>query len=85
VSLSFSKAGCGEEICLWDSKPLHSTFNPVKEAQRFVSFLNFSNPSFIIFLGPCLPFCVPFIREKYPQTKLIAIQYFSGLPSKEDL
>ncbi|HQL05109.1 MAG TPA: DUF115 domain-containing protein [Treponemataceae bacterium] len=84
MSLSFSKAGCGEEICLWDSKPLHSTFNPVKEAQRFVSFLNFSNPSFIIFLGPCLPFCVPFIREKYPQTKLIAIQYFSGLPSKED-
>lgn len=84
MSLSFSKAVCGEEICFWDSKPLHSTFNPVTEAQRFISILNFTSPAYIIFLGPCLPFCLPFLRKKYPNTKIIAVQYFTGLPKKQD-
>ncbi len=84
MSLSFSKAASGEEICFWNNKPLHSTFNPIKEAQRFVHTLSLISPSYIIFLGPCLPFCVSLLKEKYPQTKIIALQYFSGLQSYTD-
>ncbi len=85
MSLSFSKASNGDVTCFWNNQSLHSSYDPGKEAVRFVSNVHFTrNPSYILFLGPCLPYCVPALREKYPDSKLIAIQYFSGLPVMEN-
>ena len=68
----------GSLSCSKDSISLHSTFNPEKEAERFVSLLEVSyNPSFIIITGPCLGYTEPFLRKRFPKSTIISIQYSS--------
>ena len=68
----------GSLTCSKGTVSLHSTFNPEKEAERFVSLIETSyTPSFIVITGPCLGYSEPFLRGRFPKAKIIAIQYSS--------
>lgn len=76
MSLTFSNAVNGDQICFWNSQALHSTYNPQKEAERFINTIDPQKyPSYIIFLGPALPYCIPYLRKRFPSSQLIAIQF----------
>ena len=62
--------------CKANGRYLHSAYNPRREAQQFVSSLTCDfNPFCLVVLGPCLSYCLPFLRERFPAIPLYAIQY----------
>ena len=66
----------GSLTCSKGTVSLHSKFNPEKEAERFVSLIETSYiPSFIVITGPCLGYTEPFLRGRFRESKIIAIQY----------
>ncbi|MBO4706280.1 MAG: DUF115 domain-containing protein [Spirochaetaceae bacterium] len=66
----------GSLTCTKDSFSLHSTFDPEKEAERFVSLIESSYiPSFIVITGPCLGYTAQYLKKRFPDSKTIAIQY----------
>ena len=66
----------GSLTCTKDSISLHSTFDPEKEAERFVSLIESSYiPSFIVITGPCLGYSAEFLKKRFPDSTTIAIQY----------
>lgn len=76
MELSFFPSRNGQQTCSADGRLLHSSFNPENEAQRFVqSFSCGFTPSAIVLIGACLPFCVKPLRERFPDTLLIAVQH----------
>lgn len=65
-----------KQICSYNNKFLHSTYSPEREAERFVNSIQKEfEPSFIVFTGPCLPYSIPFLINKFSCAKIIAIQY----------
>ena len=74
--ITFVTAKNGDNTCIKDSFPLHSSYNPQKEAERFVSTLAVQfEPAWIIITEPALSYVVPFLRLKFPHTKLCAIRF----------
>lgn len=62
--------------CTAGGRYLHSAYNPRREAQQFVSSLACDfNPFCLVVLGPCLSYCLPFLRKRFPAIPLYAIQY----------
>jgi len=53
---------------------LHSRYNPVTEAERFVQSLEFSNScDFFIILEPGLGYCIPVLKRAYPKSRLLVV------------
>lgn len=78
MDVLFSKGRNGSLTCSKDNIYLHSSFNPEKEAQRFVDSVNYNGkPDFIVITGPCLHYSSSFLKTKFPGTTLIAVQYSS--------
>lgn len=76
MELRFFDARNGQITCSADGRYLHSSFNPQVEAERFVKSLPHSfTPSAIIMSGACLPWCTAPLREQFPGTTLIAVQF----------
>lgn len=85
MDILISTSRNGSLTCSKDSVSLHSTFNPEKEAERFVSLLEASYiPSFIVITGPCLGYAEPFLRERFPKAKIISIQYSEDFEEYSD-
>ena len=62
--------------CSLGNISLHSTFNPEKEAERFVALIETSYlPSFVVITGPCLSYTAQYLKKRFPCIKTIAIQY----------
>lgn len=53
---------------------LHSSFDPVKEAERNINIFNKGKSSFIIVSGVALAYHLALLKKKYPGTKIIAIE-----------
>ena len=80
MSLEYSKAKNQSEICKWNSFYLHSTYNPETEAERFVNSLTIPFvPENIIILEPALSYCVPFLRIKFPSSKIYCIRFINNI------
>lgn len=80
MSLEYSKAKNQSEICKWNSFYLHSTYNPETEAERFVNSLTIPFvPENIIILEPALSYCVPFLRIKFPSSKIYCIRFINDI------
>ena len=68
------KSRSGPPTLLVDSLYLHSQYDPVNEAKRFVENLTLSkNIEFILLLEPGLGYCIPFIKEIFTNSKLLVI------------
>ncbi len=75
----------GSLTCTKDSISLHSTFDPEKEAERFVSLIESSyTPSFIVITGPCLGYSAQYLKKRFPDSKTIAIQYSTDFESNSN-
>ena len=74
--ISFATAKNGSETCIKDGFPLHSNYNPEKEAERFAATLEVPfEPSWIIITEPALSYTAQFLRQKFPNTKICAIRF----------
>nr|MCR5605845.1 DUF115 domain-containing protein [Treponema sp.] len=88
MNISFSIAKNNSKTCSINGKALHSSYNPEREAERFVSQLEIDYiPEYIIILAPALSYCTSYIRKRFPSAKLIAIHFskqFTETDSKWD-
>lgn len=76
MDISFSIAKNNSKTCSLNGKALHSSYNPEKEAERFVSQLEIDYiPEYIIILAPALSYCAAYLRKRFPEAKLIAIHF----------
>ncbi|MBD5442819.1 MAG: DUF115 domain-containing protein [Treponema sp.] len=74
--LEFTIAKNGEKTCKIGSTFLHSSYNPRAEAQKFVASIQCDfYPHFILIAEPCISYCVPFLRQRFPKSRIIAIRY----------
>lgn len=83
MKIQFLNSKTGLETCTCDSIFLHSSYNPTAEAERFVNNLTITNDSdFLIFIAPGLPYCASLIKNKFPNIKIIAIQFSEEIAKK---
>lgn len=74
--INFITASNGEKSCEINKIKLHSGYNPSREAETFVKNINIDYiPEAIIITGPCLSYTQKYLKERFPDSKLIAIQY----------
>ena len=84
--ITFSAAKNGSKICSADGIPLHSKYNPEREAELFASsaetdFL----PSCVLVTEPALAYCVLPLRQKFPGAKLYAVRYCADFAETDAL
>lgn len=76
MDIIFSTSKKGDLTCSIDDYPLHSRYNPVEEANKFIKSINVDFlPTNVIVTGPCLPYLYNSLKEVFPATKISAIQY----------
>ena len=76
MNISFENAKNASPTCVVDGRFLHSKYNPENEAKTFVANIDCNfNPSCIIITGIALPYCIPFLKEKFPKTPIYSIVY----------
>ena len=74
--IDFFTSRSGSPTFSIDGVRFHSSYDPAKEASRFIDLnLTDKNPSTIILLGEGLGYLSNVIKIKYPQTKLVTIFY----------
>lgn len=73
----FAESKSGELTCSFQGKYLHSKYNPTAEGEKFAlgAQCDFS-PLCVFVLEPCLSYCAPFLRKKFPDAKICAIRFF---------
>ena len=76
MKVSFGASKTGDLTCSIDNFPLHSRYNPKDEAKKFVNSLTVDySPLNIIITGVCLPYLCEPLRQKFPNSQIIAIQF----------
>lgn len=76
AEIQFTAAKNGLKTCCVGGTHLHSSYDPTKEAERFVSNINTDfTPFAIIVTEPALSYCVKPLREKFPNTKVGAVRF----------
>lgn len=69
----------------YNSFLLHSKYNPLKEAERFILSKNIQiYPLFIVITEPGESYLARILKQKYPKTTLVAIRYSSDLFKEYD-
>ena len=61
---------------------LHSAYDPIKETERNIDTFDKGRASIIIVSGIALGYHIKFLKEKYPDTKIIAIEKEKEILSK---
>lgn len=76
INLVVKKAKSGLDTCLIEGKPLHSLYDPQKEADNYVRSIECNyTPSCVIILDCALSYIAEGIKRKFPVAPLIAIRY----------
>lgn len=79
MNISFQNAKNQEETVLIDGVFLHSSYNPSREAERFIQNLIIPFcPSLIILLEPGLSYTTKFLKNKFPKVKIGVIRYINS-------
>ncbi len=77
MQVIFSKAKDETQTFSVDGVFFHSTYSPLKEAQRFIQNITFAfTPDYIFFIEPGLNYYNAIIKEKFPNSKTICIRLF---------
>lgn len=85
-TIEFLSARNGQETCRLDKKYFHSAYNPENEARSFVSSIDLDfNPSSIVIIEPALSYCAPFLRQRFPKTKLYALRLTEAFSKTDSL
>jgi hypothetical protein len=80
---TFSFSPGGDPTCKVAGLCLHSSYDPIREAERFArSRLAEAKPSHVILLGACLDYLSAAVRELLPNARLISVQYSSAFEGK---
>lgn len=76
MELQFQLAKNNEKTVTVNNFFLHSSYNPSNEAKRFVELISIPfNPKYIIVIEPAISYCLPYLREKFPHTKIGVIRF----------
>lgn len=71
MEFQFQLAKNNEETVCVNNCFLHSSYDPSKEAKRFVDNININYiPEYILIIEPALSYCVKFLKEKFPNSKI---------------
>ena len=63
---------------------LHSSYAPLKEAERFVQSQKPPfEPEYIVITEPALSYCVPYLRKKFSNAKIGAIRYCTEFSNQD--
>lgn len=86
MNVQFTNASNGEATCSVNGIHLHSSYNPSKEACRFVDSVkcNFS-PVYILVTGPALSYCNKYLKELFPNSILCAVHYCDDFSSVDKI
>lgn len=72
----FFDSKSGELTCTVDGIALHSKYNPLQEASRFVQNINCDFiPQNIVITEPGIFYSLSFLKEKFPSAKIYSIHY----------
>lgn len=75
-NIQFIQAKNNEISCIFNGIHLHSSYNPTKEAENYVSGLNPDfNPLVIIITEPALSYCLKPLKERFPKAKMGVIRF----------
>lgn len=86
TDIEFIPAKNGGAACKIRGVPLHSLYNPQKEAERFVSALECPFlPSYILITEPGMSYCAEFLRRRFPDAVLCAVRYADGFDKYDGL
>ncbi|AEJ19439.1 6-hydroxymethylpterin diphosphokinase MptE-like protein [Gracilinema caldarium] len=70
----------GQPTMLVGNNLIHSSYNPLYEAERFVKALNIPhNCENLIILEPGLGYCIPFIKKSFPNKRILVIHAINFL------
>ena len=76
ISITFSNAKNGSKTCSLNGVPLHSNYNPEREAQQFVDSVDADFlPSCIFVTEPAHSYCVQPVKESFTGSKKSAVRY----------
>lgn len=76
MNVSLVKAKNGETTATCDDHYIHSSYNPSREAERFVESISIDyTPPFIVITEPGLCYCIPLLRKRFPSSKILIIRY----------
>ncbi|MBE6354432.1 6-hydroxymethylpterin diphosphokinase MptE-like protein [Treponema sp.] len=75
MTVEFFQAGNGEKTCKINNLPLHSAYEPSKEAERYVknAVCKFK-PKFVLVVEPGLSYCAPYLRQTFPDSKICCVR-----------
>lgn len=74
--VSLATAKNGETTATCNDFYIHSSYNPSKEAERFVESISTDyTPPFIVITEPGLCYCIPLLRKRFPLSKIVIIRY----------
>jgi hypothetical protein len=66
----------GPPFCRLGAAHLHSPYDPVLEAERFLAAsLGSRRPSHFVLLGPCLDYLSPLIKSRFPDSTIISLDF----------
>ena len=78
MQIEFLESKDGSKIFSANGMFYHSSYSPVKEAQRFAQTAEFLfPPKIIFFLEPGLSYCTEFFKERFKDCKLVCIRFFN--------
>ncbi len=76
MTVCFADSKDGNKTVSIQNQFIHSTYSPIKEAERFVQNINVSfEPEALIILEPGLSYILPFLKKRFPNSKLICIRF----------
>lgn len=76
MKVSLEQAKNGETTATCNNVYLHSSYNPSKEAERFVASFNIKyTPPFIVITEPGLCYAIPLLKKRFPTSKIVIIRY----------
>ena len=76
MEVQFVKSASGNINALYNGKPLHSNYNPAKEAERFVASIPVTfYPKYILITEPCLSYTAQYFKQMYNGAIVCAIRY----------
>lgn len=85
MALQIKNSKTNHPIYIWDTQFIHSSYNPIKEAERFVEQLSFSKTlRYICFIAPFSGYCSKLLKAKFPNTKIIVIEFFNTIPLEKN-
>ena len=76
MGIRFFTAKSGLPSCAVNGTNLHSSYDPEREAERFVDTMSPSfYPQYIVVTEPALSYCAQFFRKRFPAAVLVAVRY----------